>query len=169
MSAFLLHTRFIQNDTLQKVIPELENVTLKEPPAIAFHFETVGWKILSVVIVLAAITALILWLRHYFKNKYRREALKELEKRESKGITVQEIFIILKVAAIKAFGREKAGSLYGKEWLNFLDQSGKQVNMSQYETPIYNAIYKDMTVDTDTLTNILTNSKQWIKNHAGKL
>lgn len=165
----LAHARFIQNDTLQKVIPALENVALQEPPAVEFHFETIGWKILLVLVVLGVITGFLLWLKSYIKNSYRREALKELAKRESKGITVHDIFIILKIVAIKAFGRENAGHLYGKEWLTFLDQNGKGTNMTQFETPIYDAVYKDMTVDDTTLQEILTNSKQWIKNHAGKL
>lgn len=162
-----LHIPMIQSDTINKVIPELENAKLKEPPEVAFSFETVGWKVLGVLLLLSILVFIVLKLRQYLKNKYRREAIQQIE--NTKSISLNEVLRILKITAIQAYGRQSIAVLYGSEWLKFLEKTGKDIQMLKFEPSISKSIYQDEPPTDDTIQEIIHNSKKWIKTHAGKL
>jgi hypothetical protein len=142
----------------------LELHDLYEPPPVLFRFETPGWCILAGILFIILLIITILRFRKYIKNKYRRKALYELE---HGSLSVPQIFVILKNTAMSAFGREKAGSLYGNDWLTFLDKTGKNVRMTHYREPIAKAVYEGKVINGETQQNILSNAKKWVKSHAG--
>ncbi|MCH4821751.1 DUF4381 domain-containing protein [Gramella lutea] len=159
-----LHKTVFQQDSVSTKIPELENARLQEPAPIPFTFETIGWKILGIVILVSILIILLLWIRNYIKNRYRREALQELNIINTNEIN--ETFRILKNTAIKAYGREKVGNLYGNKWLSFLEETGKEVKMLEFENAIFNSIYRDKKIDQNIYSRITENSKKWIRTHA---
>jgi len=137
---------------------------LYKPPSVKFTFETPGWYILSAIVFIIVLVVAILQIRKYIKNRYRREALHELE---NTSLSVSQIFVILKNTAMHAFGREKAGPLFGNEWLTFLDKTGKQVRMTDHRESIGKAIYEGKEIEQETQVNIMSNAKKWIRTHAG--
>ena len=141
-----------------------------EPDPIPFTFETIGWKILGVVLVLIAIFGFYKWLKLYKKNAYRREALKQISLVEVGSLTSQEqlnqLNIILKQVAILAFGREQVAELFGENWLLFLDSKNKKSEFIKYVTSFEDAIYSNKEIDNITLQSIYKTTKSWINGHS---
>ncbi|MCM5664113.1 DUF4381 domain-containing protein [Galbibacter mesophilus] len=162
--------KYIQNiqDTIAAkdtttVRPEdLQLKPLYEPADVPFTVETIGWKLLAIFLVLLGLTILYFVIKHHKKNAYRREALKELEQVHS----VSEILVILKIAAMKAFGREQTGALYGESWITFLDEKVKTPLFAPHKESIAAVVYQENEPSEETKRKIITNSKKWIKTHA---
>jgi len=163
--------KLLQADSISNPMQEadLSSAPLYEPPPVPFTFETIGWPILAGVLLLALLITAIVLIRKHIKNRYRREALRQLE--TINGTAVSSIFVILKRIAIRVFGREKAGSLHGHEWLQFLEKTGKNVQLLPLEKELTSAIYKDAPVGDEVKKKLLFNAKKWIKTHeySGKL
>jgi len=140
---------------------------LYEPAPFTFRFETPGWFILAGILLLIILIVIVLQLRKYIKNRYRREALQKLAGLDSSGPCIPPLFVILKQTAMHAFGRDKVGPLYGKKWLSFLEETGKDVHMSDYQEQIIQAMYEGEEIEPDTRKHILLNAKNWIRTHAG--
>jgi hypothetical protein len=140
---------------------------LYEPDPIAFRFETPGWYILAGILLILAIIAIFLQIRKYIKNRYRREAMEKLEHFDNTADMVPQLLVVLKQTAMHVFGRDRVGQLYGKEWLSFLDSTGKDVRISDYHDQIRNAVYAGKEIEQDTQKAILLNAKKWIRTHAG--
>jgi hypothetical protein len=157
-----------QSDTTSNALAPFEMGKLYEPDPVRFSFETIGWPILGSLILIGLLIASYFWYRHYQRNLYRREALKTLEA-ITKPEQALEIFVVLKRTAIHAFGREKVGGLAGRDWLQFLEKTGKNVTLANQERQIQTAIYQAEPISSDAQRQILSNAKQWIRTHAGKL
>ncbi len=163
---FLFSAFIFQGDNSQP--EELGNIL--EPAPLTFTFETIGWKILAILLFIGAMAVLFRKLKLYHKNKYRREAIKKLKLAEVENISSQgkmiHLSIILKQVAIISFGREQVAGLYGDAWFSFLDSKQKNSDFGKYANTFKNALYNDVEVDNDTLEAISGISKKWINQHA---
>ena len=84
------------------------------PPAAGF------WVLLLVAVVLV-FSAWRLYRRMRHRNAYRRFGLAELRRAR----TVHEVSVILKRVALAAWPREQVASLYGRDWVGFLNAHGR--------------------------------------------
>ena len=145
---------------------------LYEPEAIGFSFQSPGWYFLGGMIVLLALYISIKWLRKYLKNAYRRDALKHLSAIESElegqeeAVSLRKILVLLKNVAMQAFGRENVAALYGKGWLLFLEEKGKDTAFLKYSSSISASLYRLEKPQREQLREIIDLSKRWIKTHA---
>lgn len=166
LAAFLFSVFMLQEDLIQP--EELGNIL--EPDPLTFTFETVGWKILAVLLFIGAIVVLYRQLKLYHKNTYRREAIKKMQVIETENASSQSkinhLNIILKQVAIVAFGREQVAALYGDAWFSFLDSKHKNSDFAKYANTFKNALYSDEEVNKDTLEAISGITKKWINQHA---
>jgi Domain of unknown function (DUF4381) len=87
-----------------------------QPPPPAWTPQTVGWYVLFAIAGLLLIWMAIHFVRRWFANRYRREALHELPL-----LQPSEFSALLKRTALAAWPREKVASLSGAPWLTFLD------------------------------------------------
>lgn len=142
---------------------------LYEPQPVVFTFETLGWKLLVCLVILTLIIACVLWGRKRIRNKYRREALRELQNLPLEHESVLQILVTLKRVAIMVFGRQTVAALNGHDWLQFLDKTGKEVMFQKYEAVILNSVYTHQTPNSDEIKEIFNNATKWIKTHASKL
>ena len=151
-------------------VPELG--PLYEPEAVGFSFQSPGWYFLGGVIILLALYISIKWLRKYLKNAYRRDALKHLSAIETRlgeqeeAVCLRSTLVLLKNVAMQAFGRENVAALYGKDWLLFLEEKGKDTAFRKYSSPISASLYRLEKPQTEQLREIIDLSKKWIKTHA---
>ncbi|UXX78777.1 DUF4381 domain-containing protein [Reichenbachiella carrageenanivorans] len=155
-------------DSAQAVI-EVEDIALQglyEPPPVAFTFETVGWSVLVGLIVLILVIVIFFQIRKYIHNRYRREAIQEIEALDLDQTPLRTSLMIIKRVAIQVFGREQVGALHGRVWLEFLEKSAKGVQFARYEADIQLALYADQPVDETTQQEIISNAKKWILTHA---
>ena len=157
---------------LQMMKEEIDIGKLYVPEPVHFSFATPGWYLLGGLILLLIAFLFFRWLKHYRENAYRREALKNLaiiEDKLNKQLDVlylNDVLVLLKVVAIKAFGRQQVAQLYGNDWLVFLESKGENTPFTQYEHSVFNSLYETVGVDINELKKILELSKTWIKTHA---
>jgi ABC-type nickel/cobalt efflux system permease component RcnA len=133
-----------------------------------------GWWILAAVGMILLITACF-WLWHRWSdNRYRREALQELEgyfeawkREEDDHVFLFEIQQLLKRVALTRFDRQKVASLTGEAWLLFLDQSSNShaFSIGPAEALIDGNYRLDINIDVTALENC---ARQWIKRHDAK-
>ena len=150
----------ILQKTLDITFPDLG--PLYEPEAVGFSFQSPGWYFLAAILILLAAYFLVKWLRSYLKNTYRREALKNLSTISS----LRDTLVLLKIVAIQTFGRERVAPLYGDEWLDFLEEKGRDTPFKKYSPSISEALYENGKLDEKQLEKIIGLSKTWIKTHA---
>lgn len=153
-------------DSTDQLAKELNLGSLLEPASVPFTFETIGWPILAMLIALSILIAAFWQIRKYRHNRYRREALAELHQISAHQKNLCQIFVVLKRTAIVAFTRETVGNLSGKAWLQFLEESGQNIEMLVFEKEIENLIYKDISPEKDVREKLLSNSEKWIRTHA---
>lgn len=110
-------------------LAQLRDIHLPEP--ISWWPPAPGWWLLA-IILLAVIAATSHFMRRYIrKNRYRKEALKELKLINENRIghstrdILEQIAILLRRVAIQSCGREAVAPLVGKSWLRFLNSKGK--------------------------------------------
>lgn len=84
-----------------------------------------GWYV--VIAIAAAAVMVLLWKgwRHWRRNRYRGEALRELARlrRTGTGGDLREAPVLLKRAALSAWPRQSVAGLVGADWHRFLDES----------------------------------------------
>jgi hypothetical protein len=91
-----------------------------QPPPPAWTPQTIGWYVLFSVVGILALWAIVHQAHKWIRNRYRREALREL------AVTPPvEISALLKRTALTVWPREVVASLSGDDWLKFLKNSEK--------------------------------------------
>ena len=147
--------------------PEL--TSLYEPEPIGFSFDAPGWYGLSILLIGLLLYFLVRFIISYRRNAYRREAVKTLVGIDQTQLDdkdkVKEILVVLKLVAIKTYGRDKVASLFGMEWLKFLEDTGKTTSFTEFREEVGEMVYiaNGRTLD---INQFITISKNWIKTHA---
>jgi hypothetical protein len=96
------------------------------PGAIAWWPSAPGWKVLGVVVIGWLLLKATRMIRRWWRNRYRREALRQLQKlQQQAGDKALEVVAALpyyiKTTALQAYPRTEVASLSGETWLAFLD------------------------------------------------
>lgn len=89
-----------------------------QPPPPSWMPQTIGWYVVFALAAVAVIWMAVHFIRKWFANRYRREALRELPL-----LQPEQISALLKRTALAAWPREKVASLSGDAWLGFLNTS----------------------------------------------
>lgn len=158
----------LQNpDDQEANLPDLE--PLYEPEPVVFSFETPAWYVLLALLLIGLLFVLWKWYSSYRSMEYRREAVKKLEDIQlsvaSESATVSTIQIILKQVAMFTYGRPAVAALFGKEWLQFLEHTGKQTPFTQFEL-LLETTTEETVNDASQLVALRDTAKKWIRTHA---
>ncbi len=105
--------------------PAWGNYTLRDAievpvidPISLFPATAAWWWPIGLVAIIA-ITGTWRAVQHHRRNRYRREALAELNRLRTAN-DIGPLPVLLKATAMQAYGREQVASLFGQEWLEFL-------------------------------------------------
>lgn len=146
----------------------LENFTeIVSPDNVSWLPQTVGW--LGLGLALLALTLRYLWhtLKHWYRNRYRREAvirLRALATASQSGELIADINRVLKITALVAFSRERVAKLSGETWVNFLNQQCEQPPFNTEQmTLLANAVYR--AEENDGQHQLLAASVLWVEQH----
>lgn len=111
----------------------LEDIIL--PSAISFWPLAWGWWLL-IIVFCVVVTVLGLWLSKHLKLKRKQQKAERLLFTSTQNLTGTKLFIALntwlKIQASDAY--PQAQSLYGKEWISFLNESANQSVFSDQQT-----------------------------------
>jgi hypothetical protein len=91
-----------------------------QPPPPTWTPQTLGWCIVFAIAGLILLWIIVHGIRRWLRDRYRREALRELALLQPRQFSA-----LLKRTALTAWPREKVASLNGEAWLHFLDTSAK--------------------------------------------
>jgi hypothetical protein len=130
-----------------------------EPAVVPWWPPGPGWFIVfGLAGMLLAIAAWRL-IRHHLRNRYRREALKELDGMNQ----VADVATLVKRVALLAWPREQVASLTGPDWLAFLDASGRTTDFTNGPGRILaHAAYHRPAPPSDALMEL---ARRWIRHH----
>ena len=109
------------------------------------------WIVLG---ILAAVLIIICWKWFSFRkrNLYRKAGLALMGNVK----TVYDLSVLLKRVALAVFPREQVASLFGKDWVDFLNQTCPECNFSE-------EVMKNP--GNEVGRRLLKISHSWIKNH----
>lgn len=93
------------------------------PAAVPWWPPAPGWYVLGAVVLLLAAWLAFRAARRWLGNRYRREALRELQRIRSGSAAVSQLPALLKRCALSAWPREEVASMTGASWHQFLDTS----------------------------------------------
>ncbi|KXU88971.1 hypothetical protein CR51_33745 [Caballeronia megalochromosomata] len=117
------------------------------PAPVSYAPQTIGWVFVAVLLVAIALVAAWLAWRAHERSRYRREALAELARIETKlgekatrASALAEIAPLIKRTALAAAPREHVAALSGPSWLAYLkkthgafdDESGALLYTASY-------------------------------------
>ncbi|GEM_PF-485952 len=100
---------------------------IRGPSPISWLPTAPGWRVLAVVMLLWLVRRGWRAWRLWWRNRYRREALRRLARSKHCPLTINEI---LKLAAMAASSRREVASLSGDAWIAWLDQRAPEVALS---------------------------------------
>ncbi len=144
-------------------------VEVVSPGAISWWPQTTGWWFVA-----AGLGSLALYhgwkrLRHWYRNRYRREAIARLQRLASKGGSdniVSDINRLLKLTALVAYSREQVARLSGNEWVSFLNHHCPTHPFSADQGHLLAlAPYRTEKVETSTGLQLLAASLTWVREH----
>ncbi|SEW43647.1 DUF4381 domain-containing protein [Chitinophaga arvensicola] len=106
---------------------------LIEPSPVPFSFNTPGWYVTGVLLLLALLWGVWRYMRYRRRNRYRQEALRWLGERmvvlHAQQEFMQQLYeadMLMKQIAMQLYGREKVAPLRGGEWIRFLNQQTRR-------------------------------------------
>ncbi len=89
-----------------------------QPAPVSWTPQTIGWYIVFGIVALLLLWFVVREVRLWMRNRYRREALRELA-----SASPEQLSALLKRTALAAWPREQVASLSGDKWLSFLVES----------------------------------------------
>jgi len=130
-----------------------------------------GWYL--VMAVAAAVAIALLWKgwRHWRRNRYRGEALRELSRirKSGSGAELAAIPVLLKRAALSAWPREQVAGLVGADWYRFLDESAGSDHFRSGAGSVLDrlayAAKGGVTLSEKEASAVLDATGMWLKRH----
>jgi hypothetical protein len=143
------------------------------PQPVSLWPTTLLSRIAIAVLVAATITAL-LWFIHYRRvNRYRREALSELDRIDrafagqgAPNELAVQLSMLVRRTALAAFPREQIAPLSGPAWLTFLDNTYGKPEFSQgIGRLLVSAPYDGIAPTNGQLSSLVDLTRRWIRGH----
>jgi hypothetical protein len=147
---------------------------LIEPQPVPFTFSAPGWYVLGGLILLLLIGLVILLIKYYQLNKYRKHALNFLANTEQKYIDlkafdqlVYEANMLIKRIAMSRYGRQAVSGLRDGQWTDFINRTWREKSFDKSdETLINQTIYQSKDgISAEDAQAFTQKAKRWIRKH----
>ena len=146
-------------------------VEITAPADVSWLPQTAGWYWVGAAAIILSLRYGWQRLRHWYRNRYRREASARLEKlaRSSEKIDfLAELNQLLKLTALAVFSREEVARLHGRAWVDFLNQ---QCATAPFSADLGQLLavgtYANAAIEEGTRKHLLAASQQWVVEHQG--
>ena len=151
----------------------LENFAeVASPEKISWLPQTAGWYGVGAIALFFGLRYLLRALRHWYHNRYRREARRRLQALSLAGEqenTVASINKILKITAIVAYSRSRVAKLSGEHWVSFLNQQCEQPTFSKEQSALLaTGTYCQQNIDRNEHTQLIEAGLTWVNCHRGR-
>lgn len=145
-------------------------VEVVSPAAISWLPQTAGWWWLGAVLLGLGLRTLWRHLRHWYRNRYRREAVQRLQALPGQDPAAQilEINKLLKLTAMAGYSRDAVASLSGQQWVDFLNREcAEPVFCGAQCEALALGVYGGGPVDSDAANSLMAASLNWVREHQG--
>lgn len=144
-------------------------VEVVSPQAVSWLPQTAGWWWLAAALLVAGLYFGWKRLRHWYRNRYRREAMARMTQLQTaqhgNGLT-GEINKLLKLAAMAAYSREEVASLSGDDWVKFLNKCcGPEVFSAEQGRLLAEGVYRAEPPAAADGQLLIEASLRWLQNH----
>jgi uncharacterized membrane protein len=143
------------------------------PESISLIPQTIGWKIVGVLLIAYILWRSFLAWRLWQKNWYRREGLQVLAKIKSvvdggKTNAVSQLPALLKSVALQAYPRGEVAQLSGQLWLDFLDSKlvDKKFNAANALLMVAYSPMDGWQLSAEDVQTLFLSCENWISSHA---
>jgi len=139
------------------------------PDSISWLPQTAGWGWVAAGLLLFTVRYAWLTLRHWYRNRYRREAVKrlrEVSRNYDSPEFLSDLNRVLKITALVAYSREQVARLSGEHWVKFLNR--------QCDTPPFDrelalllatATYRQLPLEHSLHKKLLKAGVAWVNQH----
>lgn len=148
--------------SLPELLDLLHGIVVPAPPS--WLPRTTGWGVLAAWSATLVLIGVVRWLVHRRRNRYRRDALAELEAivASDAAPSAAAIAALVKRTALAAYPRARVASLYGDDWAAFLRRSANDDPLVGAGVELMaRAAYR---VDVDG-RELVDAARQWIRLH----
>jgi hypothetical protein len=138
------------------------------PPSVSLWPQTWPSWILLALLFVTAVVGVWAFARQWHANRYRREALAELDRIAGKPPTdlATQLSLLLRRTALAAFPREQVAPLNGAAWLAFLDRTSDGTNFSQGSGRwLASGPYARAAPDDGERSALISLTRRWIRGH----
>lgn len=146
-------------------------VEVVSPQAVSWIPQTPGWWIVGIGVTVLALRYAWRRLRHWYHNRYRREAVARLQQISTQGSDqglLTEINKLLKLTAMAAYSRARVASLCGEEWAVFLNRQCAQPPFTPEQSQcLAHGPYRPLVLTTANRDALLAASLAWVQQHRG--
>lgn len=153
-------------------LQSLQEIPLPQP--VSWLPQTVGWLYLGIAVLIAiSLLAWHLW-RRWQANRYRRDALAELDAIEARvrlddANAMRELPALLKRTALGYTARARVAALSGADWLRFLEQSAPRAGIDPTTgQKLWQLAYAPAPGDLSAAdcAALCAQARRWISHHA---
>ena len=139
------------------------------PPPVDWMPQTPGWYVVGALLLALLLRKAWHWLRHWHRNRYRREALRRLQSMEPGEALLAEVNQLLKLSAMAAFSRSQVASLSGAEWPGFLNALCETPPFGDAECELLSVgVYRQDSIDPPGAERLLLASRAWVRQHRNR-
>jgi Domain of unknown function (DUF4381) len=138
------------------------------PPPVSWWPPAPGWCLVGglglILLGLASWAAIARWRR----DRYRREALRELARLSPSVRDLPAIAELVKRVALAAYPREQVAAITGTRWLDFLDRTGGGSRFVQGAGHYLESATFRRTppaLESDDLAALVIDVRHWIRHH----
>ena len=144
-------------------------VEVVAPTAVSWLPQTAGWAWLGVAILVLLLRYLVQRVRHWYRNRYRREAagrLTQLASSTDHDTWLVELNRLLKLTALAAYSREQVARLSGTDWVEFLNrQCAAPPFNAELGTLLAQGTYNNTLLSQTKQQALLAAAQHWVSNH----
>tara|TARA_R110002110_G_scaffold205066_7_gene417262 strand:- start:417934 stop:418440 length:507 start_codon:yes stop_codon:yes gene_type:complete len=147
-------------------------VEVTAPMDINWWPQTAGWLVVGVLAACLLLYRIGLRVRHWYRNRYRREAIKRLRLLHSTTTPEtlpSEVNRLLKITAMVAYSRERVARLSGRQWVDFLNgQCSTPVFSEDSETLLTTGAYQLQSAQGPRADRLIAASLLWVETHRSR-
>ncbi|KTD57499.1 DUF4381 domain-containing protein [Legionella shakespearei] len=127
-----------------------------------------GWYVLMALVLILVIALVYYFYKKYLNSLPKKKALELLktytqqyEKDRNTQLASARISELLRRVALVYYPRTQVASIHGDGWIDFLNQTGKNVDFTPVKSMLLDSPFK--TSETVNLKPLITRAEQWIK------
>ncbi|MEP1470025.1 MAG: DUF4381 domain-containing protein [Halieaceae bacterium] len=141
-------------------------VEVVSPTGISWLPQTIGWWFIAGILIVYLSRWAWRHLVHWYRNRYRKEALARLSRIPPSDSYLAELSKLLKITAVTAYNRPETAQLAGAPWPAFLNQKCDTKPFDEeLSTLLAEGVYREVMLSEVQRDRLLAAARIWVKSH----